>query len=160
MDTSALQGGSATLDGFALGVMAASLAFVTVNSSRKLTSRWWTAGTWQHTMRWARAGQQRARLAVSRRSVITASADSGAGPGGTPAESSRPYSDLSDPAGLEPKKQEPDESFWGPRASRSPAGGYRSKHRIPDGEPQTPGQRDELEQARSHRRAAPRHAAS
>jgi hypothetical protein len=207
--------GSASLYGFALGVMAASLAFVTFSSQVKLRTPWRPAGAWQHTVKRARNSQQRARLTVSRRSTAAASPVNATPPAGTPSESSRPYADVTEPADLAqlvkvlpradeqqppvserplagPRKREPsrlrqrvnakidqvlsdeaatepvdaDESFWGPRGSRTPAG-YRSKHRLPESgepsdtdEPPGAGQRGELEQPKSHRRSAPRHAAS
>jgi hypothetical protein len=191
-------GGSAPLGGFALGVMVASLAFVTFNSSLKLRSPWRPADAWQHTFRRARA-HQRARLTAPRRTTAaaTASAEGSTASAGTPSESSRPYSDLAEPADVAPlerirsgtdqrkaaagprKREQVDEDFWGPSgrqasgpsARQAPgsrkAGSYRSRHRLPEsaaaqenGEPKDPGERDELEQPQSHRRPAPRHAAS
>ncbi len=83
------------------------------------------------------------------------------------------YQVLSDEPDDQPARRlEPqaDESFWGPSNSRPSAGGgsgYRSRHRLTepdlracDGEPPDPEERHELEQSRSHRRPAPRHAAS
>jgi hypothetical protein len=263
--------GSASLGGFALGVMVTGLAFLTVNSPLKLGSPWRPADAWQHTVRWARTSQQRAKLTVSRRTTARAdvarvasesrlgrparpvSGGAAAGPqqagrtspeswqagrtlpesrragrvvpesqqagrtspessrtgrvvpespraerkspessrvAGLPPESSRPYADVTGPADLarlvrvlsrsdhedeqplpvlapRPAAPDPYESFWGPPSSRASTSGYRSKHRVPepgehlpDGEPAEPGQRSELEQPKSQRRAAPRHAAS
>src|ERR1700678_626279 len=69
--------GSASLDGFALGVAMAGLAFAAVNSSWK--PRWprWPPDVWPSTVRWARGHQQRQRLTRAPLAGAMAQADGG-----------------------------------------------------------------------------------
>jgi uncharacterized membrane protein YccC len=93
--------GPASLDGFALGVMVAGLAFSAINSSWKLRTPWRPADTWQHTVRLARTSHQRARSAASRRAITAAAAAGDASPAAAPRpEFSRPYADATEPADL------------------------------------------------------------
>lgn len=91
----------ASLDGFALGVMVAGLAFSAINSSLKLRSPWRPVDTWLHTVRLARTSHQRARSAASRRLITPATASGDASPAAVPrSEFSRPYADVTEPADL------------------------------------------------------------
>jgi hypothetical protein len=90
--------GSASLDGFALGLSCAGLALAAVNSPWKLRALWRPADVLHHTVRWSRPYGRRSEQAGT-----TLTADDGVVFDRT--EISRPYADLdpgADAVGLEP----------------------------------------------------------
>jgi hypothetical protein len=90
--------GSASLDGFALGLSCAGLALAAINSPWKLRALWRPADVLHHTVRWSRPYGRRSEQAGT-----TLTADDGVVFDRT--EISRPYADLdpgADAAGLEP----------------------------------------------------------